>query len=50
MNKNTKIRGLVWLSLAALVVIIVGSASYSMQSTNLDGLNIFEGKRKLKWD
>lgn len=44
MNKNTKIRGLVWLSLAILVVIIVGSASYSMQSTNLDGLNIFEGK------
>lgn len=44
MNKNTKIRGLVWLSLAVLVVISVGSASYSMQSTNLEGLQVFEGK------
>jgi hypothetical protein len=44
MNKNTKIRGLVWLSLAILAVVSVGSASYSMQSTNLEGLQIFEGK------
>lgn len=44
MNKNTKIRGLVWLFLAVLVVIFVGSTSYSMQSTNLEGLRVFEGK------
>ena len=44
MSKNTKIRGLVWLSMALLVVIVVGSASYSVQSTNLDGLQIFEDK------
>lgn len=44
MNKNTKIRGLVWLFLAVLVVVTVGSTSYSMQSTNLEGLRIFEGK------
>jgi hypothetical protein len=44
MSKNTKIRGLVWLSLALLVVVSVGSTSYSVQSTNLAGLQIFEGK------
>jgi hypothetical protein len=44
MSKNTKIRGLVWLALAFIVVVAVGSASYSVQSTNLDGLQIFEDK------
>jgi hypothetical protein len=44
MNTNTKIRGLVWLFLALIVVVSVGSASYSMQSTNLEGLQVFEGK------
>jgi hypothetical protein len=44
MSKNTKIRGLVWLALAFIVIVAVGSASYSVQSTNLGGLQIFEDK------
>ena len=44
MSKNTKIRGLVWLLLAFVVVFAVGSASYVGQATNLDVRQIFEGK------
>ena len=44
MSRNTKIRGIVWLSLAVLVIITVGSASYTVQSQNLAGELIFEGK------
>ena len=44
MSRNTKIRGIVWLALAVLVIIAVGSASYTVQSQNLAGELIFEGK------
>lgn len=44
MSRNTKIRAIVWLSLAVLVIIAVGSASYTVQSQNLAGELIFEGK------
>jgi hypothetical protein len=44
MSRNTKIRGIVWLTLAVLVIIAVGSASYTVQSQNLAGELIFEGK------
>jgi hypothetical protein len=44
MSKNTKIRGLVWLALVIIVVISVGSASYSVQTTNIDFVELFEGK------
>lgn len=44
MSKNTKIRGLVWLALVVIVVVSVGSASYSVQRTNIDFVELFEGK------
>ncbi len=44
MSKNTKLRGLAWLSLAVLVIVVVGSTSYRGQATNLDVLEIFESK------
>jgi len=44
MSKNTKIRGLVWLLLAFIVIFAVGSSSYVGQATNLDVSQIFEGK------
>ncbi len=44
MSKNTKIRGLVWLALVVIVVVTVGSASYTSQRTNIDFDELFEGK------
>jgi hypothetical protein len=44
MTKNTKIRGLVWLALIVVVVVSVGSASYTVQKTNIDFVELFEGK------
>lgn len=44
MSKNTKIRGLVWLALVVIVVVSVGSASYSVQRSNIDFVELFEGK------
>jgi hypothetical protein len=44
MSKNTKIRGLVWLALVLIVIVSVGSASYTVQRTNIDFVEMFEGK------
>ena len=44
MSKNTKMRGLVWLALVIIVVGTVGAASYTEQRTNIDFVELFEGK------
>lgn len=46
MSKNTKMRGLVWLALVVIVVVSVGSASYTVERTNINFEELFEGKNE----